>query len=46
VRTLAIVHQSDAGPGVFAGAIRARGATLAEWLVPGQDQAPVNAYGR
>jgi len=37
VRTLAIVHQSDAGPGVFADAIRARGDTLDAWLLPAGD---------
>ncbi|MDQ6821994.1 MAG: type 1 glutamine amidotransferase [Actinomycetota bacterium] len=30
---LAIVHQPDAGPGVFADAIRATGAELDEWLI-------------
>jgi len=34
VRVLAIVHQTDAGPGVFADEIRARGAELDEWLLP------------
>jgi GMP synthase (glutamine-hydrolysing) len=34
VRVLAIVHEADAGPGVFADAIRARGAELHEWRVP------------
>lgn len=32
---LAIVHQPDAGPGVFADAIRATGAELDEWLIVG-----------
>ncbi len=32
MRVLAIVHQRDAGPGVFAEAIRARGAELGPWL--------------
>jgi GMP synthase (glutamine-hydrolysing) len=31
VRVLAIVHEADAGPGVFAQAIRERGAELHEW---------------
>jgi len=31
---LAIVHQPDAGPGVFAEAIRTGGAVLDEWLIP------------
>jgi GMP synthase (glutamine-hydrolysing) len=32
MRVLAIVHQRDAGPGVFEEAIRARGAQLDSWL--------------
>jgi hypothetical protein len=32
MRVLAIVHQRDAGPGVFAEAIRARGAQPDSWL--------------
>jgi GMP synthase-like glutamine amidotransferase len=35
VRVLAIVHQLDAGPGVFRDAIAAAGAELDEWLLPG-----------
>ena len=34
MRALAIVHQWDAGPGVFADAMRARGTELDEWLIP------------
>jgi GMP synthase (glutamine-hydrolysing) len=34
VRVLAISHQADAGPGVFADEVRARGDALHEWLVP------------
>jgi GMP synthase (glutamine-hydrolysing) len=34
VRVLAIVHQPDAGPGVFATAIRDGGHQLDEWLLP------------
>jgi GMP synthase-like glutamine amidotransferase len=34
VRVLAIVHEADAGPGVFAEAVRARGAELHSWMVP------------
>lgn len=34
MRVLAIVHETEAGPGVFADAIRERGGTLDEWLVP------------
>lgn len=37
MRTLAIVHQRDAGPGVFADAIRSYGAEL-DWWMP--DEAP------
>jgi GMP synthase (glutamine-hydrolysing) len=39
VRVLAIVHEGDAGPGVFADAIRARGGELHEWRVP-EDRPP------
>lgn len=34
MEVLAIVHQPDAGPGVFAEAIRARGARLHVWQLP------------
>ncbi len=34
MRVLAIVHQPDAGPGVFAAAIREAGHELDEWLLP------------
>jgi len=33
MRALAIVHQVDAGPGVFADAMRARGVELDQWLI-------------
>jgi GMP synthase (glutamine-hydrolysing) len=33
MRVLAIVHQRDAGPGVFADAIRARGGELDTWMI-------------
>jgi GMP synthase-like glutamine amidotransferase len=33
VRALAIVHQGDAGPGVFADAFRDRGVELDQWLI-------------
>lgn len=39
MRVLAIVHQRDAGPGVFAEAIRERGDELDIWLPP-KDRAP------
>jgi GMP synthase (glutamine-hydrolysing) len=34
VRALAIVHQHDAGPGVFADALRARDVELERWMPP------------
>ena len=37
---LAIVHQTDAGPGVFGDALRAAGAELDEWLITGADGPP------
>src|SRR4051812_3360422 len=40
MRTLAIVHQRDAGPGVFTDAIRAHGGELDSWLGPEQDAPP------
>jgi GMP synthase-like glutamine amidotransferase len=39
MRILAIVHQRDAGPGVFADAVRARGAEFDTWL-PAENGAP------
>lgn len=39
MRVLAIVQQPDAGPGVFAEAIRARGDVLDEWA-PSRDESP------
>jgi GMP synthase (glutamine-hydrolysing) len=40
VRALAIVHQADAGPGVFAEEMRARGVELEEWLLSERGAAP------
>jgi GMP synthase (glutamine-hydrolysing) len=40
VRALAIVHQEDAGPGVFADAIRSRGVELDSWLRAEADSPP------
>jgi GMP synthase (glutamine-hydrolysing) len=40
VRVLAIVHQRDAGPGVFAEAIREGGGTLDEWTLAERPQPP------
>ena len=40
MRALAIVHQHDAGPGVFADALRARGVELDSWPLPDSSKAP------
>jgi GMP synthase (glutamine-hydrolysing) len=40
MRALAIVHQRDAGPGVFADEIRERGVELDEWLLPESGTSP------
>lgn len=40
MRVLAIVHQRDAGPGVFADAIRRRGAALDHWIPPEEGAPP------
>jgi GMP synthase-like glutamine amidotransferase len=45
MRVLAIVHQTDAGPGVFGEAIRERGATLDEWLLPESAEPPADPLG-
>jgi GMP synthase (glutamine-hydrolysing) len=45
VRVLAIVHQRDAGPGVFAEAIQERGDELDVWLLPEEPEAPANPLG-
>jgi GMP synthase (glutamine-hydrolysing) len=45
VRVLAIVHQPDAGPGVFAEAIRAAGHQLDQWLLPDVAQPPADPFG-
>lgn len=44
MRALAIVHQRDAGPGVFAEAIAARGVALDRWLVAEEDHAPADPF--
>jgi GMP synthase (glutamine-hydrolysing) len=41
MRVLAIVHQPDAGPGVFADALRSRGVELDQWLYP-EEPAPAD----
>ncbi len=40
MRVLAIVHQADAGPGVFAAAVAAAGHRLDEWLLPQSAEPP------
>jgi GMP synthase (glutamine-hydrolysing) len=44
VRVLAIVHQADAGPGVFAEAIAAAGAELDHWLLPEVAEPPADPF--
>jgi GMP synthase-like glutamine amidotransferase len=44
VRVLAVVHQADAGPGVFAEAIAEYGAALDQWLLPGQPAPPADPH--
>jgi GMP synthase-like glutamine amidotransferase len=43
MRALAIVHQSDAGPGVFAEEIAARGDQLDAWLIAQGEPVPMDA---
>jgi GMP synthase (glutamine-hydrolysing) len=45
VRALAIVHQSDAGSGVFAQAFRSRGAQLDEWRLAERASPPGDPAG-
>jgi GMP synthase (glutamine-hydrolysing) len=45
VRVLAIVHQRDAGTGVFAEAIRGAGGELDEWTLAEQPQPPADPLG-
>ena len=40
VRVLALVHQRDAGPGVFADAIRDAGSRLDSWQLPQSPEPP------
>ncbi len=42
VRTLAIVHQDDAGPGVFAQELASQGVALDRWRVPEQENPPAD----
>jgi GMP synthase (glutamine-hydrolysing) len=45
VRVLAIVHQRDAGPGVFAEAIEDAGVELDEWTLAERPQPPADPFG-
>jgi GMP synthase (glutamine-hydrolysing) len=45
VRVLAIVHQDDAGPGVFAEAIAAAGGEIDNWLLPQSAEPPADPFG-
>jgi GMP synthase-like glutamine amidotransferase len=45
VRVLAIVHQRDAGPGVFGDAVQARGAALDTWLRAERESPPRDPAG-
>jgi GMP synthase (glutamine-hydrolysing) len=45
VRVLAIVHQEDAGPGVFAEAIAAAGGDIDNWLLPERREPPADPFG-
>jgi GMP synthase (glutamine-hydrolysing) len=45
VKVLAIVHQRDAGPGVFAEAIDDAGGELDEWTLPERPQPPADPLG-
>ena len=44
-RALAIVHQGDAGPGVFAAEASERGWLLDEWLIPSGAEPPADPHG-
>lgn len=45
MRVLAIVHQRDAGPGVFAEAIEAAGGEIDNWLLPERPEPPADPFG-
>ncbi len=45
MRVLAIVQQADAGPGVFAEAIREAGGALDEWALPSGAEPPADPLG-
>jgi GMP synthase (glutamine-hydrolysing) len=44
VRVLAIVHQADAGPGVFTAAVAAGGHRLEEWLLSEEPAPPADPF--
>jgi GMP synthase (glutamine-hydrolysing) len=45
MRVLAIVHQRDAGPGVFAEELEARGVELDQWLIAERPEPPADPAG-
>jgi GMP synthase-like glutamine amidotransferase len=45
MRALAIVHEADAGPGVFAEAAAARGARIDSWLIAEEPRPPADPHG-
>src|SRR2546423_10320652 len=45
MRVLSIVHQGDAGPGVFSEAIKAHGVEHDQWLIAEDDAPPDEPYG-
>lgn len=45
MRALAIVHQPDAGPGVFAEEMRDRGVELDQWAIPEEKEPPADPVG-
>jgi GMP synthase (glutamine-hydrolysing) len=45
MRALAIVHQSDAGPGVFAEEMSSRGVQLDSWLIAAGEDPPADPLG-
>lgn len=45
MRVLSIVHQADAGAGVFGESLRDAGAELDEWLVSGGGDPPADPFG-
>lgn len=44
MRALAITHQRDAGPGVFADSMAARGVELDEWFIAETDRPPADPF--